>query len=706
MRRVLLLLFLCAALGCEARIARSAESMPSMDSLSTLVRSSSIDDHHRAEKWLTRHLRRTPADVPAALLLGDLYVLQHRPSEARSAYRKVVRVAPENRHARRELGLLRAREWAQMFDRSDRERAIDDLARGVPPADSAFTDADWSGLAVLAVLLCDAHLPRRALAALDAPLRAHEDAGAWVRLAHAVALHANGDIDSAATEYATGIRLLGPLDRDGYIDVRPVADTKTKAEFSALALEDRAAWLPVFWKHHDPTPTTPVNEFQLEFYRRVTCAFLFFRLPDTRWWDARGDVYVRFGAPDVVDTVEGRLINVEHDYDMGDVIIPDQIVWRYPQYGMDVRLAETISPQVYTFPFPTSATKTNPYLNVIVGRYLRQREASRKDFNWDPAEDFVRARALRGEQRAEQVLDAGGFLVRLDMRKNVIPFASASASFRGDGGYVRHAVTIGVLRDALANAAREQEHKRGALDTVVGDTTVIEERVEDAAPRRDGRLVATAVLLDGTFREVARAESRGPFATIATPDGPMQVARLDLFVAPGHYYLATSVEDSAAVGAHRTGVNAPGSANALTLSDVEVQVPVDGAPGVRITQPANVLANGQQLAIAFEAYNLTRDIRGRARATIRCSVEQGDDLGRTSQRRRGGLITRTPVRGTIATEFPDEVRSSTLERTIDLNIDKLEPGEYTATITVTDAGSDAVATARTTFVKSASFPRR
>lgn len=89
------------------------------------------------------------------------------------------------------------------------------------------------------------------------------------------------------------------------------------AVFQSLDSEyDRQEWLRRFWKRNDPTPTTEKNEFREEFERRVIHARAEFAepwnnrharyLPDQYlregWerapWDARGELYIKFGEPD------------------------------------------------------------------------------------------------------------------------------------------------------------------------------------------------------------------------------------------------------------------------------------------------------------------------------------------------------------------------------------------------------------------------
>ncbi|MCB0281327.1 MAG: GWxTD domain-containing protein [Calditrichaeota bacterium] len=88
------------------------------------------------------------------------------------------------------------------------------------------------------------------------------------------------------------------------------------SSYFALSGYDRREWFRKYWAQKDPTPTTPENEALEEFKRRVVHAKSYFgtlvdykhlkflRDQDLRrdWfhapWDARGELYVKYGEPD------------------------------------------------------------------------------------------------------------------------------------------------------------------------------------------------------------------------------------------------------------------------------------------------------------------------------------------------------------------------------------------------------------------------
>lgn len=83
------------------------------------------------------------------------------------------------------------------------------------------------------------------------------------------------------------------------------------AEFVTLAdTAESNTWLQKFWLEHDPTPTTPKNEFEDEHQRRVYHAIHYFGSASRGGppWDERGEVYIRYGDPN-----ERRLLDAGAD---------------------------------------------------------------------------------------------------------------------------------------------------------------------------------------------------------------------------------------------------------------------------------------------------------------------------------------------------------------------------------------------------------
>jgi GWxTD domain-containing protein len=90
---------------------------------------------------------------------------------------------------------------------------------------------------------------------------------------------------------------------------------------------EREIFIEAFWKHRDPTPGTPQNEFRDEHFKRIKYANEYFGrgTPRPGWMTDRGRIYIILGPPQ----------NIE-EFDTINGVYPVQI-WAYagdPEYGL------------------------------------------------------------------------------------------------------------------------------------------------------------------------------------------------------------------------------------------------------------------------------------------------------------------------------------------------------------------------------------
>jgi GWxTD domain-containing protein len=71
---------------------------------------------------------------------------------------------------------------------------------------------------------------------------------------------------------------------------------------------ERDIFIEAFWKHRDPTPDTPENEFRTEHYRRIDYANHRFgrTAPKPGWKTDRGRIYIILGEPNDIQRFEGK----------------------------------------------------------------------------------------------------------------------------------------------------------------------------------------------------------------------------------------------------------------------------------------------------------------------------------------------------------------------------------------------------------------
>ncbi|NIM91636.1 MAG: GWxTD domain-containing protein [Candidatus Aminicenantes bacterium] len=83
-------------------------------------------------------------------------------------------------------------------------------------------------------------------------------------------------------------------------DVIYIITLKEKDVFLQLETDsERDLFIEAFWKHRDPTPGTPENEFKMEHYRRINYANKRFGFgsPKPGWQTDRGRIYIILGEP-------------------------------------------------------------------------------------------------------------------------------------------------------------------------------------------------------------------------------------------------------------------------------------------------------------------------------------------------------------------------------------------------------------------------
>jgi GWxTD domain-containing protein len=82
---------------------------------------------------------------------------------------------------------------------------------------------------------------------------------------------------------------------------------KEKEVFLQLETDrERNLFMEAFWKHRDPNPTTPENEFKDEHYRRIKYANQNFGRegPGAGWKSAMGRIYILLGQPGYIERYE------------------------------------------------------------------------------------------------------------------------------------------------------------------------------------------------------------------------------------------------------------------------------------------------------------------------------------------------------------------------------------------------------------------
>ena len=200
-------------------------------------------------------------------------------------------LAPDDATARAGLAVAWRRDYLKSLERASLDRAVEQY-RAATRLDSSDVQS-WLSLSCLEIERGD--LPEALAAAQGAGRTGRSRAEA--SLAAASACWRLGQVEAADSLFRDGIGHVRRSVRERYDDLAPIASERDTMVFNALDADDRETFRRRFWNEHDPDLATPENEARLEYWARVTQAYLLYFDARRRAWDERGEVYVRYGPP-------------------------------------------------------------------------------------------------------------------------------------------------------------------------------------------------------------------------------------------------------------------------------------------------------------------------------------------------------------------------------------------------------------------------
>lgn len=278
------------------------------------------------------------------------------------------------------------------------------------------------------------------------------------RLALGLAQHRLGNNALASAAYDSGLALMDDDDRTRLLRLSRILRSRAigagstnitdATGFEALTDPQRRAVEALYWTLNDPLVATPENEYQLEFFSRVTQA-------EFSWSDEsiglhgvdtdRGDVFVRFGPPDVVMTVPGSS-SVQQYVDLAGVMRMSTyegggatLIW---SYNGGQTFFFDLSPAFGTARFPLADLQ-------FVSDVRNATPVSWKNIGIVNRIDTMGVRITRfraGRDSAEIVVVAGIPLDSL-LRDAEIANPSVAVDFRVYDGYAR---TVGAASSAIS----------------------------------------------------------------------------------------------------------------------------------------------------------------------------------------------------------------------------------------------------------------
>jgi GWxTD domain-containing protein len=106
-------------------------------------------------------------------------------------------------------------------------------------------------------------------------------------------------------------------------------------------VEERDSLWNRFWKQHDPTPHTELNEMEEEYFGRIAYCEENFSHGDKGWRSDRAKVYVRYGSPDEIQRKPFELYAEFPDpYGNRSHIYDSYVIWFYYRSNLQFVFAD------------------------------------------------------------------------------------------------------------------------------------------------------------------------------------------------------------------------------------------------------------------------------------------------------------------------------------------------------------------------------
>ncbi len=499
----------------------------------------------------------------------------------------------------------------------------------------------------------------------------------------------------------------------------------------------RAEWIDRFWRSKDPTPTTPENEMRREHELRVGVALRAFA--SRRWpgWDKRGEVFIRYGPPDIrariPAEVTARRVHApgelwyyrRHDmlvvfrdesltghyvyainalgavqdmtpelaeyliYDTGrslDAIIPAEYLEFYRDPEIDPDVPNDVGSLREALQGPMPVRVIRPRMRGVTERIDENIDPdARRITPENPSTVFLKDRVEEKAARFEETLEKTPVAYPFNFDTDRFPFVFGVAQFRA-----------GTNADRIEVDVEFPVEARDSLE--VGATRIYD---------------ATAVLLDADYREVDRVERQ---VTVPVGDEPRTMpAQLVFLQPPGYYRLAVSMRETRRYAAPVDSSGSPYRRRRsawratvprrdfdgeLTLSDILFArriAPVTGvSPFARgaievVPHPARRYAAGSRVPIYFEVYNLHTGVDGLTDWEVEYRI-----VPLRVERRH--LWERFAEAATVvSSRFEGSGRSATEPIHVTIATDNLPPGTYEMLVRVTDRAWQSSVSRRATF---------
>ena len=542
------------------------------------------------------------------------------------------------------------------------------------------------------------------------------------------------------------VERLEPDEQELYYDLSLVAAGEELRKFRDSPRDQWELLSERFWASRDPAPVTAANERRIEHRRRVAYArenFGKHKFP----WDARGEVYVRYGQPDHVSSsgdirfetepavvaVKERLVNQAGEAagllalnqrmvnKYGDEVglddrtapasllgipvypLPAPIVWEYWVYTDVGQGVEAVFTQKYQ-PGPHKHVRmAGPgdveYMDPVTGTKWGGRAKlgdGLSDQSWnsegiagDRSARFARIwRGLHPATVIQRLASKTPQVYRPDFATGPLDFYFDSARFRGTEANTDMEVYYGIpIRD---------------LDFVAG--------VDGRSTARIKRGIA---IYDVDGRRAHRTSEDMVYTSEVGVDSTQLafLPELDrIALLPGTYRLSVQILDTSSGKSQVYNQQItldPFGHEGLRISDIQLAASIkQAAEGKFLKGDIDVVPNpsrgylpGQPVFIYYEIYNLKQDEFGATRYRVSYELRslESRSVGARVLGGLGRLLGQRQEAETIVIEYEHVGDESSDYRYLQLDMSDTEPGDQILEVRVTDENAGSVVVASSTF---------
>lgn len=370
--------------------------------------------------------------------------------------------------------------------------------------------------------------------------------------------------------------------------------------FSLPSDEERRVWIDRWWRSQDPTPTSGVNEMKLEHERRVRASRVEFGWKDWPGWDHRGEVWIRYGPPD---------LRYDLDWEVSQAgVQPPAERWYYSRFEMSVIFEDFNLTGRYTFAMLSLGNPDRKRTRGGASLYGPEADTGKPiDADFDPPRNdmpppptnwwyvYLNDKELARINNFREVYEEYRSTYPFNFNRKEIPYAYGVYQFKGGDSLTRLEVDVEFL------AASPPVHLEGETQ----------------------KFTVASALFDEAFNVVDRRARRVSITAKELPrTSPLWFPSQLVFSLPRDYYRVAITVEEAGSGrstSYRSTVLVNDYSTQTSISDVlfcSKISPVSGeSPFNRgalevVPHPRRRYAVTEAIPAYFELYNLDVDAAG------------------------------------------------------------------------------------------------